>query len=78
MPGDTTENRELAYTPGRFAIALADALGTRDPIALRFHAKTLREGMERVGHTPALMLIVVADDEREAAVDLIRTTLEKG
>ena len=64
------------YTPGRFVIAWTSATGARDPIALTSQVKTMRLGFERAGHTPALVLIVVADGEIDAAVDRITEALD--
>ena len=64
------------YTPGRYVVAWVPADGARDPIALTSQVKLMREGFERSGHKPALILIVVTDGEEDAAVDLVTQALE--
>jgi hypothetical protein len=65
-----------AYLPGRYVISWAGAGLARDPIALTSQVKTMRLGFERAGHRPALVIVVVADDEVEDAVDLITKCLD--
>lgn len=65
-----------AYTPGRFVVSWVGAEGARDPIALTSQVKAMRVGFERLGHKPALLLVVVADGEVDAAADLIREALD--
>ncbi len=64
-----------AYTPGRFAVSWIDAQGARDPIALTSQVEMMRQGFERAGYRPALLLVVVADGEQDAAVDLLTKAL---
>jgi hypothetical protein len=37
----------------------------------------MREGFERLGHKPALLLIVVADPELDEAVERVRKALDE-
>lgn len=64
------------FTPGRFVVSWCDAADARDPIALTSQVKTMRDGFERAGHRPALVLLVVADGEQDAAVELITLALD--
>lgn len=64
------------FTPGRFVVSWCDAQTARDPIALTSQVKALRDGLERSGHTPALILLVVADGEQDAATDRIIAALQ--
>lgn len=64
------------YTAGRFVLADTDSRGARDMIGLTQQVKFMREGMERAGHTPGLILLVVADDERKGVVERLKTVLE--
>lgn len=65
-----------AFTPGRFVISWCNAVDARDPILLTSQVKTMRDGFERAGHRPALLLLVVADGEQEAAVELVTRALD--
>ena len=64
------------YTPGRFAVSWTSAQGARDPISLTSEVKTLRERMKHAGYDAALMLVVVADDELDAALEIVSAALE--
>lgn len=66
------------FTAGRYVIADTDARGARDPIGLTSQVKLMREGMERAlgGRPPGLILVVVDDDERDAAVTRLKAALE--
>lgn len=64
-----------SYTPGRYVVSWVGAEGARDPIALTSQVKAMRDGFERLGHKPALLLIVVADGEQDAAVALLEEAL---
>lgn len=66
-----------AYTPGRFVVSWVGAEGARDPIALTSQVKAMRDGFESIGHKPALLLVVVADGEVDAAADLLRKALDE-
>lgn len=63
------------FTDGRYTLADTDSRGTRDPIALTSQVKLMRTGYRYGDHEPALILVMVADPERAAAVDRIRTAL---
>jgi len=65
------------YTPGRFVVSWIGAEGARDPIALTSQVKMMRDGFERLGHKPALLLIVVADGEVDAAAALVQEALDE-
>jgi hypothetical protein len=67
---------EGVYEPGRFVVSWVGAKGARDPFMLTSQVKVMREGFERLGHKPALMLIVVADPELEAAVEIVSKALD--
>lgn len=65
------------FTAGRFALADTDAEGARDVIGLTSQVRFMREGMETaIGSRPGLILIVVDDAERKAAVARILSVLE--
>lgn len=64
------------YTPGRFVVSWVGHPGARDPFALTAQVKAMREGFERAGRTPALMLVVVEDAELEAAVEILTAALD--
>lgn len=66
------------FTPGRYVISWIGAKGARDPIGLTSQVKVMREGLKEAGHTAALVLIVVADDEQDAAVERITKALDAG
>lgn len=66
----------MIFTPGRFVLSWIDAEGARDPIALTSQVKAMRDGFEHVGHKPALLLVVVADGEENAAADLVTHALD--
>lgn len=68
---------EGTYTPGRFVVSWVGADGARDPIALTFQVKVMRDGFERLGFAPALLLIVVADAEVYEAAELVRQALDE-
>lgn len=56
-----------------FVVSSTDAVGARDPIALTQQVKIMRDGFEKAGHgAPGLILIVVKNNEVQAAVDIIR------
>jgi hypothetical protein len=65
------------YTVGRYVLAVTDAEGARDPFMLTSQVKYMREGFKRLKHEPALILIVVADGEEDAAVARIQKALEE-
>jgi hypothetical protein len=67
---------ETGFTPGRFVLADTDEVGARDPIGLTSQVKYMRGGMEKAGATPGLILIVVDEPERKAAVRLILNALD--
>jgi len=67
-----------SYTPGRYVVSWIDANGARDPITLVSQVKEMRDGFERAGHKPALVLLVVADGEQDAAVDRVTAALDEG
>lgn len=73
--GATPQDAPPPYTPGRYVVSWTDADGARDPIALTSQVKAMRDGFERLGHRPALLLIVVAEGEQDAAVQLIEEAL---
>ena len=75
--GSSEATGSVDYTPGRFVLADTDAEGARDPIGLTQQVKFMREGLKRAGHDPALILVVVADAERKAAVERIHGVLEQ-
>lgn len=66
------------YEPGRFVVSWVGADGARDPIMLTSQVKVMRDGFERLGHRPALMLIVVADEELDSAVAKVQAALDAG
>ncbi len=68
----------MSYTAGRYVVSWVGAAGARDPIALTSQVKVMRDGFVRSGHTPALMLVVVDDDELDAAVELVQQALDAG
>jgi hypothetical protein len=65
-----------AYTPGRFVVSWIGAKGARDPILLTSQVKAMRDGFEAIGHSPALMLVVVVVAELDAACELLVTALD--
>jgi hypothetical protein len=65
-----------AFTPGRFVVSWVGAAGAKDPFALTHQVKVMREGFERQGITPALVLLVVDDSELDTAVEIISTALD--
>lgn len=65
------------FTAGRYVLADTDAAGARDVIELTAQVKFMREGMETViGSRPGLILVVVDDAERKAAVGRILKALD--
>lgn len=64
------------FVDGRYVLADTDARGARDVIGLTSQVKFMREGFQTRGHDPALILIVVAEPERKAAVARILTALD--
>lgn len=63
------------FTAGRYVVSWTDGAGARDPIMLTAQVKAMRDGFERAGHRPALLLVVVADGEQDAAAALIEAAL---
>jgi hypothetical protein len=57
-------------------MAGTDAIGARDGAGLLAQCKYMRRGMEKVGHRPALILVVVDEPELEAAERRIQVALE--
>lgn len=64
------------FSYGTYVVAATDARGARDGIGLTSQVKFMRDGLERCGHKPALVLLVVKDGEQDAAMDLIRAALD--
>lgn len=65
------------FTPGRYVLADTDAAGARDVIELTAQVRYMREGMETsIGSRPGLILIVVDDAQRKAAVGRILKALD--
>lgn len=65
------------FTAGRYVVSWIGADGARDPILLTSQVKTMRDGFERLGHKPALILLVVADGEQDEAVERISGCLDE-
>jgi hypothetical protein len=78
MSGAQLPNSGDGFTAGRYVLADTDAEGARDPIGLTQQVKFMRDGMERAlgGRRPGLILLVVDDDERHAAVARLKAALE--
>lgn len=67
------------FTNGRYMLADTDAAGARDVIELTAQVKFMRERMETsIGSRPGLILVVVHDAERKAAVARILRALDEG
>lgn len=64
------------FTPGRYVIAWCNAADARDPILLTSQVKVMRDGFTRAGHRPALVIVVVADGEQDAAVARVTAALD--
>lgn len=73
-PENPRESRD-GFTDGRYALADTDAKGARDVIGLTSQVKFMREGLQTAGYEPGLILIVVDDEERKAAVARILNAL---
>lgn len=78
MPNqDRGKSGSDGFTDGRYALADTDAQGARDIIGLTSQVKFMREGLERaIGSRPGLILVVVQDDQRKAAVARILAALD--
>lgn len=72
----TLQKPRDGFTGGRYTLADTDAEGARDVIGLTSQVKLMREGMQTAGHEPGLILVVVADAERKAAVARILKALD--
>lgn len=64
------------FTPGRFVMAGTDAVGARDGAGLLAQCKYMRRGLEKLGHRPALILLIVDEPELAAAQERIKAALE--
>lgn len=64
------------FTDGRFVMSWVDAAGARDPIALTSQVKYLRGRLKNTGFDAGLVLLVVADEELDAAVELVQAALD--
>jgi hypothetical protein len=67
------------YTPGRFVLAVTDHDGSRDVISIMQQVKKMRGGMlDALHRRVGLIIIVVQEDQRGAAVERIQAALDDG
>ena len=71
-------NLPTTFTPGRYVLSWIGRSWARDPIELAQQLKSMRKGFEAAGHKPALILLMVADGEEDAAAERIRAALDEG
>jgi len=65
------------FAPGRYVMADTDAQGARDPVSLVSQTNVMRERMEQsIGNPVGLIIIVVQEDQRKAAVGRIQRALD--
>lgn len=64
------------FTAGRYVIAWCNEHDARDPFLLTAQVKAMRDRFEKARHKPALVLLVVAAGEQDAAAEIIAAALD--